>query len=586
VGIAYADLAGVPAAAGIYAAIFPLLPYALLGTSRQLIVGPDAATCIMVAASLGPLAAGDPARYLALLPALTLITGCLYVAAGLARLGFVASFMSLPILTGYLNGVAVVIVLGQLPKLLGYPSEAGEVLPRLLELVQRLPQSHLATALLGMGLVALLLLMRRVAPRLPAPLIVVAAGAAVVASLGLGGRGVALVGPVPAGFPSPGWPPLDLVTFRSLLGDAAGILLISFASGILTAKSFAHRNGYDIDPDRELLAIGAANLAVAVGQGFPVTGADSRTAVNDAMGGRSQLVGVFAAGAMLLVLLTLTGPLALVPTTALAAVVLVSAFGLFDLAGLRLLKRMSRREALLSVVTTLGVLIFGVLQGVVVAIVLSLCWLIAVAMRPGDAVLGELPGLGGFHSLADYPEAKVRPGLLLYRFEASIVFFNADYFCERLRRAVEAAPAPVRWVVVDLGPVSVVDATAVQKFDQMRAELAARGITLAVARARRQLGRTFEAAWLDRRRAAAPPPSFPTLRAAVQAFEVASAPAVSLVPSVEMMSNAPGATSDETAIVLVEVRVFLPGTWRARAYPTVPLGEGPAMTRRRSRWAR
>jgi MFS superfamily sulfate permease-like transporter len=324
---------------------------------------------------------------------------------------------------------------------------------------------------------------------------------------------------VPAGLPDFHWIWLEPATYRALLGDAAGILLISFASGVLTAKSFARRNRYDIDPDQELVAFGAANLAVGLGQGFPVTGADSRTAVNDATGGRSQLVGIVAAGAMLMVLLFLTAPLALVPTVALAAVILVSAIGLFDLAGLRLLGRMSRREGLLSAATTLGVLLLGVLPGVVLAVALSLCWLIATAMRPGDAILGRLPGLMGFHSTADYPEAAVVPGLLLYRFNASLVFFNVDHFCGRLRHAVRVAPTPVRWVIVDLSPVSYIDATALQRFDELREELRAAGVTLGVAHAKRQLRRAFDPWWVEEWRAVAPTPVFPTLRAAVQAFD-------------------------------------------------------------------
>ena len=522
VGIAYADLTGVPAAIGIYTAILPLLPYALFGSSRQLIVGPDAATCIIVAASLAPLAQGQPERYLALLPVLTLLTGLLYLVAGFGRLGFLASFLSQPILTGYLNGIAIVIIVGQLPKLLGYPSEAGEVLPRLLECARRLDQSHPPTALLGLVLLAGLLALRRVAPSLPAALLVVAAGIAAVATLNLQAKGVLVTGPVPAGLPAPTWVWFDPATYRSLLGDAAGILLISFTGGLLTAQSFARRNHYEIDPNQELFALGAANLAVGLGQGFPVTGADSRTAVNDAMGGRSQLVGIVAAAAMLLVLLLLTGPLALVPTTALAAVVLVSAAGLFDIAGLRLLLGMSRREGLLSVTTTLGVLVLGVLQGVVLAVVLSLVWLLATAMRPKDAVLGRLPGLEGYHSIADFPQAKTVPGLLLYRFNANLVFFNIDYFCQRVRTAIRCAATPVAWVIVDLSPVSFVDATALQRFDELREELAAQGVTLGIARAKRQLGSAFEARWLEQRRAAAVTLTFPTLRSAVQRFEEAS----------------------------------------------------------------
>jgi high affinity sulfate transporter 1 len=522
VGIAYADLTGVPAATGIYAAIFPLLAYALFGSSRQLIIGPDAATCIMVAASLAPLAQGDPQRYLALLPVLTLMTGALYLLAGLARLGFLARFLSQPILTGYLNGIAIVIIAGQLPKLLGYPSQADEALPRLLEGAQRLGQSHPPTAALGLALMAALLALRRFLPNVPAALLVVVAGIAAVAALGLQAQGVAVTGPVPAGLPSVDLAWFDPATYRSLFGDAAGIVLISFTGGVLTAQSFARRNRYTIDADQELIAFGAGNLAAGLAQGFPVTGADSRTAVNDAMGGKSQLVGIVAAAAMLLVLFFGTGPLALVPTTALAAVILVSAAGLFDVAGLRLLVRMSWREGLMSVATTLGVLVLGVLPGVVLAVVLSLFWLLAIALRPGDAVLGRVPGLKGFHSTTDYPQAATVPGLLLYRFNANLVFFNVDFFCERVRMAVRQATTPVAWVIVDLAPVNIVDATAVQRFDELREELAARGITLGIARAKHQLGRTFDPRWLEQRVAAAPP-VFPTLKSAVRAFLTAQA---------------------------------------------------------------
>jgi MFS superfamily sulfate permease-like transporter len=307
--------------------------------------------------------------------------------------------------------------------------------------------------------------------------------------------------------------------YRSLLHDAAAIVLISFASGMLTAKSFARRNHYEIDPNQELIAFGASNLASGLAQGFAVTGADSRTAVNNAVGGKSQLVSIVAAAAMLFVLLFLKAPLALAPTVALAAVVFVSALGLFDLKGLRDLARMSWREGLLSLGTTLGVLVLGVLPGVMLAVALSLTWLLMVASRPQDAVLGRVPGLRGFHSVADYPEATTVPGLLLYRFEANLVFFNIDYFGERLRAAIEASATPVEWVIVDASSINWVDATAVQRLDELHSELAARGITLAVARARLSLNRAFNPAWVAQELATAAQRRFPTLKAAVHAFK-------------------------------------------------------------------
>ena len=518
VGIAYADLAGVPAVFGMYSAIFPLLAYALFGSSRQLMTGPDAATCIIVAASLGPLAGGDPERYLALMVILTLMTGILYVVAGFARLGFIANFLSLPILTGYLNGIALIIMAGQLQKLFGYSGDAEEFFPKLVEFIEKLDQSHLPTLILGLGLLAVLVILRRTTPKLPAALVVVVVGIVAVVLLGLDQRGVAILGSVPAGLPSLHIAVFESAVFKELFADAAGIALVSFTSGVLTAKSFARRNRYDINANQELIAFGACNIASGLAQGFPVTGADSRTAVNNAMGGKTQLVGIVAAGSMLLILFFLTQPLGYVPTAALAAVIMVSAVGLLDLAELRNLYLISHRELLLSVGTTLGVLILGVLPGVLLAVALSLFWLLSVVSRPHDGVLGRMAGVKGFHDIADYPEATTIPGLIIYRFDANLVFFNADYFRDRVRAVIAAAKTPVEWVVIDASSINVIDVTAYQKIDELREELAARDIVLAHARAKRNLARFFNHDWLMNRRALHIKYDFPTVKSAVHAF--------------------------------------------------------------------
>jgi high affinity sulfate transporter 1 len=518
VGIAYADLAGVPAVIGMYSAIFPLLAYALFGSSRQLMTGPDAATCIIVAASLGPLAGGDPERYLALMVILTLMTGIFYVVAGFSRMGFIANFLSQPILTGYLNGIALIIIAGQLQKLFGYSGEAEEFFPKLTEFIDKLDHSHLPTLVLGLGLLTVLIVLRRVAPKLPAALIVVVAGIAVVVTLGLDQSGVAVLGSVPAGLPSLHIAAFESTAFTVLLGDAAGIALVSFTSGVLTAKSFARRNRYEIDANQELIAFGACNIASGLAQGFPVTGADSRTAVNNAMGGKTQLVGVVAAASMLLILFFLTEPLAYVPTAALAAVIMVSAVGLFDFNELRNLYEMSHRELLLSVGTTLGVLILGVLPGVLLAVALSLLWLLTVVSRPHDGVLGRVKGIKGFHNIEDFPEATTIPGLILYRFDANLVFFNADYFRDRVRAAIAAAKTPVEWVVVDASSINVIDVTALQKVDELQEELAAQGIVLANARAKQNLSRFFNHDWGVKHRELHAKYRFHTIKAAVRAF--------------------------------------------------------------------
>ena len=518
VGIAYADLAGVPAVVGMYSAIFPLLAYALFGSSRQLMTGPDAATCIMVAASLGPLAGGDPERYLALVVLLSLMTGILFIFAGISRLGFIANFLSQPILTGYLNGIALIIIVGQLPKLFGYSGVAEEFFPKLAEFIDKFNHSHLPTLVLGVGLLAVLVVLRRIAPKIPAALIVVIAGIVSVVMLGLDQNGVAILGSVPAGLPAFHFAAFELSTYTALLDDAAGIALVSFTSGVLTAKSFARRNRYEIDSNQELIAFGSCNIASGLAQGFPVTGADSRTAVNDAMGGKTQLVGIVAAGTMFLILIFLTGPLAYVPNAALAAVIMVAAVGLFDYKELRALYRISHRELLLCVGTTVGVLILGVLPGVLLAVALSLFWLITVTSRPHDAVLGRVKGIKGFHDIADYPEAITIPGLILYRFDANVVFYNIDYFRERVRAAIAAAETPVEWVVIDASSINVVDITAIQKVDELREELAARGIKLVSARVKQNLSKYFNEEWGAKRKETYAKDRYDTLKSAVRAF--------------------------------------------------------------------
>ncbi|MCK7576558.1 MAG: sulfate permease [Chromatiales bacterium] len=476
VGIAYADLAGVPPVIGIYAAIFPLFAYALFGSSRQLMIGPDAATCIMLAAALGPLAGGDVEHYRALVIVMTLMVGLIYVVMAVARLGFIASFLSRPILVGYLNGIALLIIVGQLGKLFGLSVAAGDFFPKLLETLAKLGDAHLPTLALGITLLIGLVALRRFAPRVPAALVVVVVGIALSAGLNLEQLGVAVVGSVPAGLPDFFHIPiLPTGDYPTLVRDAAGLALVSFTSGILTAKSFAQRNGYEIDPNRELIGFGAGNLVSGLAQGFPVTGADSRTAVNDAMGGKSQLVGVVAGGVMLLSLFFLTEPLAYVPNAALAAVIIVAAVGLFDFATLRELSAMSRVELGFSVGTTLGVLVLGVLPGVLVAVLLSLLLLLMLTSRPTDAVLGRVPGMSGYHDRKDYPGAVTTPGLLLYRFHADLVFFNVDYFKARLLDAIAASDTPVEWVVIDASPINVIDSTALKQVEQLIDELAARG---------------------------------------------------------------------------------------------------------------
>ena len=519
VGVAYADLVGVPAVYGIYSAIFPLLVYALFGSSRQLMVGPDAPLCLLVAASLGLLAGGDPARYLSLMLAMTLLTGVLLVIAGLFRLGFIANFLSQPILTGYLTGAALIIMVGQLPKLFGISIDAGGFFPKVAQIATRLDQVHLPTLILGGSMLIVLIVLKRIAPSLPGALIVSAVGGIAVAVFNLQNFGVAVLGKVPGGLPTLHFPSLSALSNASLLRDAAGIVLMSFTSGMLTVKSFARRNHYEVDANQELIAFGACNLASGIGQGFPVTGTGSRTAVNDAMGGKSQLVGVVAAGTMFLVLLFFTAPLAFVPVTVLAAVIIVASSGLLDFAALRDLSAISRREIALCLSTAIGVLVFGMLPGILLAIALSLLWLLSVASNPTEEVLGEVADLKGFFSVDLHPNARTIPGLLLYRFDSSLVFFNVDAFRDGIRKQVNIARTPVECVIVDARPVNVIDATAVGKIDELREEFRARGIRINFAGLRHDLMRFFKSAWTQKRYEAESRFDFNTMASAVEAFQ-------------------------------------------------------------------
>jgi high affinity sulfate transporter 1 len=478
VGIAYAELAGFRPEVGLYSSILPLVAYAIFGSSRQLIVGPDAATCALVAASVAPLAAGDQASYASLSVVLALLTGLLCIAASFLRLGALADFLSRPILVGFLNGVALSIILGQADKIFGFPIQESGIVPRVIEIAGKLGDIHGPTFVVALGTFAVIAIVPRLVPQLPAALVgMVLAGAAVVL-LNLTDLGVKTIGYVPAGLPTLAVPHVDSSLLPALLADAAGLALVSFSSLMLTARSFAAKNGYDIDADQDFAALGAANIASAVSQGFAVSGADSRTAMSDAAGGKTQAVGLVAATAVALVLLFFTTPLQYVPTAALGAVLIAAALSLADVQSLRLFYRIDRSEAVLSVLATLGIVAVGAVNAILFAVVLALLRFIRLMSRPTVEILGTVEGFPGFHALARHEGARTPPGLLLFRFNAPITFFNASYFKRELLRAVDEAPPGLRHVVVDLLPVTNIDATGLMTVIDLAAALEARGIAL------------------------------------------------------------------------------------------------------------
>ena len=516
VSIAYAELAGLSPAVGLYASIGPLLAYALFGTSPQLMVNPDAASCAILAAAVAPLAGGDPALYLSLATALTLFTGILCVLASAFRLGALADFLSRPILVGFLNGIALSIFLGQIGKVLGFQVTASRIVPKLLEILSKLPTTQLPTLLVALFSVAVLLLVQRFLTRVPAALAVLVLSAVLVKLLDLPSSGVAVLAPVPAGLPIPSLPQVPLETIPKLLGSAAGLALVLFTSGTITSRSFASRGGYEVDVDRELVAYGVANMASSLAQGFVVTGADSRTAMAVTAGGRTQVTGLVAAAMIALVLLLFTGPLQFVPLAALGVVLIAAALSLLDMASLRQFWRMDRREFGLSLVTTAGVVALGSINGILVAVTLAVVRFVKHTARPSVELLGEEKGLPGLHSIDRHGQAQAIPGMVLFRFNAPLVFFNADHFKQCALAAVRASGDDLRWFVIDAIPISDVDINGLAVLKDLQQKLASRNVKLVWAgRQSEFLSCLREMGELTERVSEL---TYPTLRQAVHAF--------------------------------------------------------------------
>jgi high affinity sulfate transporter 1 len=517
VAMAYAELAGFSPVVGLYSSILPLVAYAIFGTSRQLMVNPDAATCAMIAAAITPLAAGNGELYLSLSIALTFFTGLFCIAASFFRLGALADFLSKPILVGFLNGIAITILLGQIGKLLGFSVNSHAVIPELLEIIGKLPQTNWPTLGVGAGTFAVLFVSLRFVPRMPAALIALVIAGAAAALWTLNAHGVAILGPVPAGLPPLRWPVFPLERLPSLIGEAAGLTLVLFTSGTLTARSFASKGGYDIDVDRELAAYGAANIASALSQGFAVTGADSRTAMGAAAGGRTQVTGLVAAASIALVLLFLTGPLRYVPIAALGAVLVFASFSLLHVNTLKEIWKFDRIAFGLAMTTMLGVVAVGAINGILIAVALALVRFVKQTARPRHEVLGIVDGLPGFHSIERHQEARTFPGLTLFRFNAPLTFFNADYFKRRALAAAAAAGPDLQWFVIDAIPISELDINGLYALRELNEWLKARGASLIIA------GRRTEVlVWLRKiglYRAEHEDLIFPTLRQALKAFQ-------------------------------------------------------------------
>ncbi|AIN56850.1 SulP family inorganic anion transporter [Pseudomonas soli] len=483
IAIAYAQIVGLPPQYGLYACVLPMMVYALVGSSRQLMVGPDAATCAMIGGAVAPLAMGDPQRIAELSVIVTVLVGVMLIAAGVARAGFIASFFSRPILIGYLNGIGLSLLAGQLSKVVGFKIEGDGFILSLINFFQRLGEIHWLTLAIGLAGLGLLIWLPRRYPQLPSALVTVVVFTALAGLFGLDRFGVAILGPVPAGIPELAWPQSSLAETKSLLRDALGIATISFCSAMLTARSFAARHGYAINANHEFLALGVSNLAAGISQGFAISGADSRTAVNDMVGGKSQLVGIIAALVIALILLFFTAPMAWIPQAALGAVLLMAGWGLIDVKSLKTIRKLSRFEFWLCLLTTVGVLGLGVLPGIVFAVTLAILRLLYSIYQPTDAVLGWVPGIEGQVDVRQHKDARTVPGLLVYRFDDAILFFNADYFKMRLLEAVQNVDK-TQVVLFDAEAVTSIDVSGIAALREVRDTLAAQGIHFAIARAR------------------------------------------------------------------------------------------------------
>ncbi|HCF7536506.1 TPA: SulP family inorganic anion transporter [Pseudomonas aeruginosa] len=479
--IAYAQIAGFPPQVGLYACILPMLIYALIGSSRQLMVGPDAATAAMVAAAITPLAAGDPQRLVDLSMIVAIMVGLFSIVAGLARAGFIASFLSRPILVGYLNGIGLSLLVGQLGKLFGYEAATSGFVAGILALLENLLHIHWPTLILGSLSLLLMELLPRRFPQLPGALCGVLLASLAAALLGLDRYGVELLGEVPAGLPQLSWPQTSLEELKSLLRDATGITVVSFCSAMLTARSFADRHGYSINANHEFVALGLANIGAGVSQGFAISGADSRTAVNDMVGGKTQLVGVVAALVIAATLLLLNKPLGWVPMPALGAVLLLAGWGLIDVQALKGFWKLSRFEFSLCLLTTVGVLSVGVLPGIFVAVSIAVLRLLYYTYRPSDAVLGWMHGIDGQVELAKYPQATTLPGLVIYRFDAPLLFFNADYFKQRVLAVVDGSERP-NAVLLNAEAMTNLDISGLATLHEVQQILKAQGVHLSLAR--------------------------------------------------------------------------------------------------------
>jgi len=479
--IAYPAIAGLPAEIGFYASILPLVGYALFGPSRKVIVGPDAATMTVLAATLASLSLDNPADRAGAAAVLALMVGTLCLLAGRLNLGVIASFLSQPILIGFISGISLSILVGQIGRLTGVQIESDGLVRPVLEILRKAELIHWLSVAFGAAMFSLLFVMARLRSPVPGPLAVVVVAVAASTVLDFEGRGMKVIGSLPGALPTLVMPQITHLPIQELVLGAAAIWLVGVSSGLVAARSFGAKDGVRVDADRELSGLGAANLCSGLFGGFPVTITDSRTATNMAAGGCSQLSGLIAAAVLTILLLYLNDVLRVLPHAALGAILAFAALNLIDLQGLRETWRISRTEFSFALVSMWGAISLGVLRGIVIAIAGTLLYVLLKEMRPRDALLGRVPGRSGFYKMHRTENAASPPGVVLFMIQGSVLFFNADYIRSRLESVARTAPPATSWFVLDASAIAQIDSTAAAMLMQWRTDLAAMGLSFAIA---------------------------------------------------------------------------------------------------------
>ncbi len=485
--MAYADVAGVPVTTGLYTLIIPVLIYAVLSSTPRTVVGPEGTVALVTGAAVAPIAGGDPAKWVALVSMLAVMTGLVFVVARLGKIGWMADYLSQAVLVGYIAGVAVVLIIGQLGKLTGIPGEGSNALQELWSYLTNLSAANSTTLAVGFASIAVLVVLNRFMPKMPAALIVVILGIAAAWYFDLADKGVALVGEVPQGLPPLEIPAVGMADVRALIVPAIGIFLVSFSDAILISRAIAAKNRETVDANQELLAFGVSNISAGFTAGMPIGASGSRTAVNDNMKVTSQVGGLVNAVTVALILLFLTGPIQYLPVSVLAAIIIVASIGIIESSAWITLRRSSRAEVAIAMATLALVLTVGVLTAIFVAVFLSIADVVRRVANPHDAVQGFVPSIGRYGNIASHPDAEVAPGIVIYRLDDRIFFANSQRVNSRIWSAITAAPKPVKWLVFDVAGVPDTDSAAQAALLDLKRGLDDKGIGLVFAMMRESL---------------------------------------------------------------------------------------------------